>query len=151
MTKKLDLKVVLSSLDSNDYFHYDKLPEDEQKEFSPWVIMRYLSNSCGRYKENQLISVNEIVNVDFNVLKNHKKLQWMLLADCGLGSKQYHPWIAPPKGQHKTKNHELLSKMFPFNNAEELDLMVSKYTKDDLLELMLEHGIDDKEIEAYFS
>jgi hypothetical protein len=136
VTKKLDLKVVLSALDSNDYFHYDKLPEDEQK---------------GRYKENQLISVNEIVNVDFNVLKNHKKLQWMLLADCGLGSKQYHPWIAPPKGQHKTKNHELLSKMFPFNNAEELDLMVSKYNKDGLLELMLEHGIDDKEIEAYFS
>ena len=149
-SKKLDLKKIFNYLDHNDYSSYEKLSDDERNDFVPWVIMRYMSSVSGKYAEHQLISVNEIVNVDFSAIKDHKKLQWMLLADCGIGFNQNHVWIAPPKVPKVAVRTELLTKMFPHYNKEEIQLLMTKYSKDELRELMLDHGIDVKEIELFF-
>jgi hypothetical protein len=90
--KLLDIKDVLSNLDCNNYEYYNNLSDDEKKEISSFVLMRFLSSSSGNYPEHYLLCVNDIVNYNFSILNKHPNLMWMSLALCGIGSKQYHPW-----------------------------------------------------------
>jgi hypothetical protein len=43
----LDIKRELKAVDLKDYDFYDKLTPEEQKEFSPYVLMRFVSNVQG--------------------------------------------------------------------------------------------------------
>lgn len=147
---KLDLKVVLAAIDTNNYGFYDSLSEEEVKDLSPWVLMRYFSSCADPHAEHHLLAVNEVVNVDFNELKNHKKLQFLLLAACGVGKKVYHPWVAPPKNKASSKKHEILSEFFPNNSTSEIQLMVDMHTDEEMVEFFVENGVDMKDFEAYF-
>ena len=46
-TAKLDIKRELNAVDRKVYDFYDKLSDEERKAFSPYVLMRYVSNVQG--------------------------------------------------------------------------------------------------------
>jgi len=146
---KLDLKQVLQKADCNDYGFYSKLEADEKKEISPWVLMRFMSSCSGVYPEHYLLCVNDIVNCDFNTLSKHKELQWKLLSVCGVGNKQYHPWIAPGKGQKKNKIELFVLELYPHFKNDDIELFLLKHTVDDLILLAKQHGYSDDEIENF--
>jgi len=94
--------------------------------------------------------VNDIVNVDFNLLKKHPELQWKLLAVCGQGSSTYHPWVAPVKRQKKSKLEAFLLKQYPTLSKEELHLFVTINSEEDVKNLARDMGLEEKEIKELF-
>ena len=104
---KNKLSDVLNSLDKSDYKLYDKMSEEQKKDFQPFVLMRYMSCVPNNPVESMiaLVVVNEYVNKYFWDLSSDKEFQAKLLASSGLGKKMYHQWIP-----NKTKNDNVLTK-----------------------------------------
>lgn len=146
--KKLDLfKEVLPALDMRNKDYYAKLSADEKKEIAPYVLMRFMSNAKDtRVADHHLIMVNEIVNRDFSSMSKHPELQWKLLCLCGIGKKQFHPWIAPSKKQARSKLQTALHKLKPHYKLDELELLEELMTEDEKVELFRSAGYEDKEI-----
>lgn len=147
---KIPLKDMLGAIDRNDFDFYSRLDEEQRKAFSPWLAMRYASSASGVAAYHYLLMVNDIVNVDFSLLKKHPELQWKLLAVCGMGSNQYHPYIAPGKKKKKNKIEKLLHERYPTLNADELELLIEINDTEALKELARDNGLDDKEIKELF-
>ena len=106
MAGKLDIKRELAAVDTRNYDFYDSLTDEEKKEFSPFVLMRFISNTTGDtdIQEWFIERTNEMVNKDHWVLsKSHKPLLWKLCASTGIGSKCYHPYLAAGKKEKALK------------------------------------------------
>jgi len=147
----IPLKAMLEAIDRNDLEFYDRLTPDQQKEFSPWLAMRYASSASGMAAYHYLLMVNDIVNCDFSTLKNHPGLQWKLLAVCGQGSPTFHPWIPPGKGKKKKSNiFDFIKQTHPLMENKDIDTLISLNTKEDLKQLAKESGMDDKDIKELF-
>jgi hypothetical protein len=146
----IPIKDQMSAIDRNDFDFYSRLDKEHKKAFSPWITMRCASSAQGVAAYHYLLMVNDIVNVDFSLLKKHPELQWKLLAVCGQGSSTYHPWIAPVKKRKKDKLEAFLSKQHPTLSKEELELLVSINSEEDLKNLARDTGLDEKEIKELF-
>lgn len=152
MTDKLPLPDVLKAIDTRNTNWFNKLSDEQKKSLSPWVLMRFISSCNSNYEEithHYLQMTNEIVNLDFNELKGHDDLQIRLMQIVGLGTKQYHPWIAPGKRQAKDKIVEWLSTIYTECNEDEIDILRSQ-TDAELKELAAECGMSDKQIKELF-
>lgn len=141
----LTLDMELPAMDFRNMNFYRDLSDEHKKEISLWLLMRFMSSSQSA-KEHHLLMVNDLVNQNFSVISKHPELQWKLLALCGSGKKQFHPWIVPPKGQKKNKIEETILEFFPLLNDEELELFLTINTKEDLELFFKENGYDDKTI-----
>jgi len=145
----LSLQAELLAMDSNNMNFYKNLSVEHKKEISPWVLMRFMSSSQS-LTEHHLMMVNDLVNHNFNNLIKHPELQWKLLALCGTGKKQYHPWIAPPKGIKKNKIEAAILSYYPLLRDDELALLFRINSQEDLEEFFKENGYDDKTIKELF-
>ena len=147
MVEKLDMQLLMAAIDERVYDAYDDLTEQEQKAVSPLIVMRWAC--CFRFNNKQsgqrLIDVNERVNKHlFSFQKHDKKLIWRLLASCGTGSYADHTYI----GANKTKDKvvEWLGEIYPAKKQDELVLMRSLMTKDEIKQLAKDYGLDSKQI-----
>lgn len=149
MSQKIPLNEMLAAIDRKDKGFYSRLNDEQKKEFSAWLCMRWASATT-TYSEQYMLMVNDFVNQNFNDLKNHPELQWKLMTLAGVGRTVRHEWIKPPKKTKKNKVQEFVSNLYPHFNDEELTLFLSINTKDQLKDLAKEHGFDDKEIKEIF-
>jgi hypothetical protein len=151
-TKKastLTLKMELPAMDFCNKYFYRNLSAEHKKEISLWVLMRYMSSSQN-HAEHHLMMVNDLVNNEFNSLKKHPELQWMLLSLCGTGREQFHPWIPPPKGIKKDRIEEALIQIYPLLKSDDIELLLKLNSKEELVELFKDNGLDDKTIKEIF-
>lgn len=145
---KVDIKDILGAIDTCDFDFYDNLSEEEQKEFSSWLAMRFASSSAN-YSEYYLLQVNNLVNVNFSDLRSHPKLQWLLLASSGCGRKHYHPYIKPPKkGTADNGVEDFVKSKNPLWNSEEVSLFC-RLNQENMRQYMESFGLDEKEIKKY--
>ena len=93
-----DLFEALSAMDKKDYGYYDRLTEEQQKKFVPYMMTHWMSQvkATGGVQEYYLRSVDYHANQHlFNEnVQKHPKLQWYMLcaSSPGLG-KQFHQWV----------------------------------------------------------
>jgi len=90
-TYKLDLFGLLSKLDKKQYDVWKSYNDDERKEISPLIIMRWLS---GTSDQRQIIFLNEIVNQVVFQLGDHKELMVKLLAVANSGTPRRYFWMS---------------------------------------------------------
>jgi hypothetical protein len=154
MTDKLHISYELERFDRKDRNFFDDLSEDEQKKFSPYMMIRWGASILGSYdlQAYQLLSLNERLNKNFfdvNTTK-HKKFQWLLATtvspDMG---KQYYKWLPASKKETKSKLEKLIAELYPQFDDEEIELIALTNTKQELKELAKSHGWDDKKIKEY--
>jgi hypothetical protein len=93
-----DLFEALSAIDRKDYSYYDRLTEEQQQKFNPYMLIIFMSSVTGRTELQQyhLLSTNECSNKYMfdERIQDHPKLQWMMLCASGLGKgKQFHNYI----------------------------------------------------------
>lgn len=148
----LDIKKELASVDLRDYDFYSKLTDQEKKEFSPYILMRYVSNVDGdRELQEWFISMtNELVNKDhWTLSKNHKDLLWKLFAGCGIGSRLYHPYLKAGTKEKAVKIEKLLAEIYPAAKLSDIKLYAKMMTKQDKEELFDKMGFDKKQRKEY--
>lgn len=148
----LDIKRELAAVDQRNYDFYDNLSDQEKKEFSPYVLMRYTSNVEGDrdLQEWFLERTNELVNKDhWTLSKNHKALLWKLFAGVGIGSKLYHPYLKASSKEKAVKIEKLLAELYPAMKLAEIKMMARMMTKEDKQELFDKMGFDKKQRKDY--
>lgn len=145
----LTLAMELPAMDYRDRDFYKNLSEEHKKEISLWVLMRYMSSSQSE-SELHLTLVNDVVNTNFAVISKHPELQWKLLAMCGTGKKQFHPWIPPGKRAKKNRLEEALISFFPLMKDDELEMLQRINTREDFEQFFKENAFDDKAIKEIF-
>lgn len=148
MTKKkqqIPLADMLRAIDTNNLSFYENLSDDGKKEFSPWLAMRWASNSDS-HPEHYLLMVNGLVNVDFSDLNHHPELQWKLLAVCGSGKSHRHSWVAPPKKGKLSRVLAFLRKLYPEAKQCDLEQLETLLDRDSIVQLAESAGLGDKEI-----
>jgi hypothetical protein len=152
MAAKLDIKRELNAVDRKVYNFYETLTDEEKKVFSPYILMRYVSNVQGDrdIQEWFLEMTNELVNKHHWVLsKNHKNLLWKLFAATGAGVNCYHPYMAAGKKEKANKIEKLLVELYPAMKLSEIKLLASMMDKKDIEELFDKMGFDKKQRKDY--
>lgn len=139
----LDIFKVLEALDNKDYGFYDRLTEEQQKKFVPYVILHWMSS----IKANGMLGAYYVMSTDTNANKymfnervqQHPKLQWLMLcaASPGMG-KQFHQWIphlSDKIGQLKTEAtkkevKDYFAKVFAGSSSDDIDDAATQFVKD---------------------
>jgi hypothetical protein len=148
----LDIKRELIAVDLKNYDFYSKLTAEEQKEFSPYVLMRYTSNVQGdkELQEWFLEMTNELVNKNhWTLSKNHRGLLWKLFAGCGAGVKTYHPYLKANPKEKVVKFEKLLAELYPAMKISDIKLLAKMMSKQEREELFDKMGFDKKQRKDY--
>ena len=149
----LDIKRELRAVDQREYNFYDNLSDQEKKEFSPYILMRYVANvqlNEPDIQEWYLERTNEFVNKNhWTLSKNHKALLWKLFAGCGVGMKTYHPYLKASSKEKAVKIEKLLAELYPAMKLSDIKLQAKLMTKEDKNELFDKMGFDKKQRKDY--
>lgn len=149
---KLSIQYEMAKFDQKDRDFYDSLTEEEQKKFSPYLMIRWGASVQGSadLQAYYLMSVNEKLNKNFFDISTaqHKKLQWLMATTVSPGmGKQYHQWLsAKKKESNNNKAEKFLAKLYPSMKMGDVKLMAELNTKAELKQLAKEYGMDDKQI-----
>lgn len=148
----LDIKRELSAVNLRNYDFYDNLNDKEKKEFSPYVLMRWITGAKGtrELQEWYIDHVNEKINKDHWVLsKDDKPLLWKLYASCGIGSPVNHEYMKAGSKEKPVKIEKLLCELYPGMKMGDIKLMASLMTKQDRTDLFDSLGFDKKQRKEY--
>ena len=150
--RALDLSRLLAAVDNKNYNFYDNLSTVELKEFSPYILMRYVSNVDSDDSDLQewfIERTNELVNKNyFSLGKDNEKLLWQLYAATGTGYKTYHPYL-PALKKEFNKIEKLLAELHPSYKIEDVKLLASLMTDTEKGELLDDMGFDKKQRKEY--
>ena len=141
----LSLTAELTAMDFCNKHFYRNLSEQHKKDIELWPLMRFMSSSR-EDSEHHLLLVNKLVNHEFNTLRKHPELQWMLLSLCGNNKKQYHQWIKPPGRAKKDLLEQELLNYYPLLKDDDIDILLKTNSKKDFEQFFKDNGYDDKTI-----
>jgi hypothetical protein len=151
-TKKraLDLNRVLTAIDQKNYNFYDNLTDQEKKEFSAFVMMRFISNSTGDQdiQEWFVEMTNEFVNKNFWDISKFPDLTWKLCSAVGVGATMRHQYLGTKKVE-LDKFENLLAEINPSMKLDDVQFLASLMDKEDRTELFDDLGFDKKERKKY--
>lgn len=151
VSDKLSIGYEMAQLDAKNRDFFDNLSPEEQKKFSPFLMIRWGSAVKGsaELQEYYLRRTNDELNKNFFDISTteHKKFQWLMATTISPGmGKQYHEWIAPRKKNSNNKALKFFRELYPHLKESDLELLVQLNTKDDIKQLARNHGWDDKRI-----
>lgn len=150
---KLDLfKQTLPAIFNCKLDFYEKLTDEEKKEISPRVLMRWLSGFEPTHVAG-LDFINTNLNRNIDILGNHPELQWKLLCAVGselkVGSKNPRVvWYKLPKSKNKSKTpflDKLILSKYPLLSSFEISLQRDRILKNGYEFLITEFGLSDQE------
>ena len=145
----------MAAFDRKDRDYYDKFTDEEKKQFSTYLMLRY-GASVGGNKDLQayyLMATNKYVNKHFFDLNKHTKLQWLMCTTVSpnMGN-QFHYWLAAKKKEGKSTNklRKVVASLYPNMKSDEMDMFMSMNTEKEIKEYCKELGWDDKRIKSEF-
>lgn len=152
MSDKLNINNEMRQLDMKNRDFYDELTPEEKKKFSLFLMLRWGSSvqASSDIQAYYVMSLNENLNKHFFNLSKHPKLQWLCATAVSPGVGAFkHQWIAPKKREGAdNKSSKFLREMFPHLKEDEIELLRTINTKDDLKQLARDNGWDDKRIKS---
>ena len=153
MAKKplLQIKDIMAAVDRKDYNYYTNLTDEQRKSLNLWMTQRYASSVQGKFAGHYLVMINEFMNTNWSDVSKHPELQWKLMCLAGTGKPQFHPFVKVPKAKRKKdKVEEIVRDMFPLLKNDEVELFLKMNTKDEIKDIAMENGVDDKTLDEAF-
>jgi hypothetical protein len=114
--------------------------------------MRYISNPQGEpdIQDWFIERTNEYVNLHhWTLSKNHKDLLWKLFAATGAGFPVNYNYLASSKKEKVKKIEKLIAELNPTMKLNEVKMLASMMTKQDIDELLDNMGLDKKQRKEY--
>ena len=144
MSNKLDITNEMLQFDKKNRNFMDELTEEEQKKFSPFLMIRWGSDVQGSadLQGYYLMATNERLNKHFFAVNRHPQLQWLMATSVspGLGTHR-HQWIAPKKKEAGlSAKRKALVAMYPDYKDDEIELLAAITTKKELDAYIKQHG-----------
>lgn len=97
-SQDFDLFKAIEAIDKKDYGWFDKLTDEQQKKFVPYMMLHWIS----AVKASGPLGAYYVMSTDANAnrhmfnerVQQHPKLQWLMLCASSPGmGKQFHQWI----------------------------------------------------------
>lgn len=152
MSDKLNIANEMRQFDNKSRTFYRELTDEERKKFSNYLMIRWGSSVQGsaELQAYYLMACNENLNKHFFEINRHPELQWLCATTVSPGMGTFrHDWIKQKKREgSSSKAVKFLKEIYPTYSNDELELLASINTTDDLKKLAREHGWDDKRIKA---
>lgn len=152
MAAKLDIGRELKGVNDRNHDFYKNLTDEEKKAFSPYILMRYVSNPQIDTETYEFVleRVNDLVNINhWTLSKGHKPLLWQLFASCGVGMPVKYTYLKASSKEKANKIEKLLEEIYPAMKLEEIKILASMMTKEDKEELFDKMGFDKKQRKDY--
>lgn len=141
----------MAAFDRKDRAYYDKFTDEQRKQFSTYLMLKYGANVSGNsdMQAYYLMATNERVNKHFFDLGKHPKLQWLACTSVspGMGN-QFHYWLKTKKKEGDNKSQKFLAKLYPTMKSDEIELLAKINDKRDIADMARNLGFDDKSIKA---
>ena len=151
MSSSLEIKYEMQAFDRKDRAYYDKFTDEQRKQFSTYLMLKYGANvgGSGDLQAYYLMATNERVNKNFFDLNKHTKLQWLCCTTVSpqMGN-QFHYWLKAKKKEGDNKTQKFLAKLFPTMKSDEIDLLAKINDKRDIADMARSLGYDDKSIKS---
>jgi len=142
----------MAAFDRKDRKYYDKFTDEERKQFSTYLMLRYGASVEGNidFQSYYLLATNENVNKYFFDLNKHPKLQWLMCTTVSPNmGKQKHYWQGAKKKEgSNNKAIKFLTEQFPQLKDDEIKLLAELNDKRDLTDMARKLGWDDKRIKS---
>ncbi len=145
---KLDLWKLLSSINMKNIDYYNNMTEEEMKEFSPLVIMRWLTGcSDSRSKPaRQLAIINQFLNPYVFHLRKHEGLLYKLMTITTDNFDGKYRFIKKHKPNIKfPKSTKVIKELFNYNKKDSQDA-VNVLSSTDIIDMAKTLGYQDPEI-----
>ena len=148
--RELDLSTVLKNIDLKNYEFYDSLSDKATKEFSAFVMLRFISNSDGDadLQEWFVETTNEVLNKNFWSISKHKDFTWKLCSAIGVGQPFFHQYL-PTKKIELDRFETLLGELYPAMKLEDIKMLSSMMDENDRIELFDKMGFDKAQRKEY--
>ena len=142
--RSIDIFTLLEQIDRKNYQIWDSLTEEQRKEFSPLVTLRWMA---GTTDPVQLIFLNEIMNPTIFTLGDKKEFLLKLLTVCSNGKLKRYQWINYKVGGSKKmkKSVELIANHYKLGPKEAEDTR-RLFNEEELIELAEANGWQKDEI-----
>lgn len=142
----------MAAFDRKDRAYYDKFTDEQKKQFSTYLMLRYGAsvNGSSDLQAYYLMATNERVNKNFFDINKHPKLQWLVCTTVSPGmGKQHHYWQGSKKKEgSNSKAVKFLTSVYPELKQDEIELLAEINDKRDLENLARTLGYDDKRIKS---
>ena len=143
--KKSPLYIVneMAAFDRRDYEYYDKFTDEERKQFSTFLMLKWGANVGGiaDLQAYYIMATNHNVNKNFFDLGRHPKLQWLMCTTVSPSmGKQYHYWLKSRKEKDDNTVKNKLKKIFPAMKLEDIEVMAEYVTDKDIKQYERDHG-----------
>jgi hypothetical protein len=148
MNDPLNIRNEMRAFDRKQRDWFDQLEPEQQKKFSPYLMIRWGSSVHGSsdMQEYYVLSTNYKLNRRFFSVSasRHKKLLWLLATTVSpdLGA-QDHPWIKPRPREKTSRTVQMLREMYPDLNEDEINLLDRINDAADIRRAHKDHGNQD--------
>lgn len=148
--RELELPAVLKAIDLKNYGFYDTLTDKQKKEFTAFVMMRFISNAPGDrdIQEWFVEMTNEFVNKNYWTISKHAGLTWKLCAAVGTGVPTFHKYLSTKKIE-LDKFENLLGEIYPAMKLDDIKMLASIMDDADREELFDKMGFDKEQRKQY--
>ena len=149
MSDKLNIRNEMQQFDRKNRNFYDELTVEERKKFSNYLMLRWGSSvkANADFCKYYILSMNQNANKHFFTLNKHPKLQWLLMTCVSPNMGTFdHEWIAFKGKSAKNKKHQLLSELNPTLKDDEIELLSTITSDDELVQTLKDRGWEDKKI-----
>lgn len=151
MSDKITIKDETAAIDMGARDLWDNFTDDQRKQISLYLLLRYASSVKSNDRELQELAVlktNEYYNKNFFDISKHPKLLWYLVCMTGNEDKKilYHEWIGNKKKTGNNKIVSVLETLNPNLKDDEIELLAAMTTESELKKHLKDLGWDDKEI-----
>lgn len=145
----LDIKNEMKAFDRKDRGYYDKFTDEERKKFSTYLMLRWGASVTGNEEMQAyyLMATNENVNKNFFDLGKHPKLQWLCCTTVSPNmGQQHHYWLGAKQKKSNGKVQKFLERLYPTMKNDELELLATINSLDDIKEVARDMGMSEQEI-----
>lgn len=147
--RKLSLARQFRAIDSKQRNFLESLDEEERKEYSSYLAIKYAANVEGipELEEYYIIAANERANPHYLSLSRHPELQWLLLTTISPGMGNHnHYWLKAPTRRGGNRLRNFVEQLYPHFGDDEIDLMLTINSVDDFKNYARDLGWDDRQI-----
>lgn len=137
-------KELLPILQSGTFQDILDISDADLKKISPLIALKMMASVKGKNAQDALLLYNEIANEGFFELRDHPRLQLMLLMTLRQQGRNYFA------GTHKKDTvSETIQKFYPHLKKDEIDMLINMSSKEEIIDLGSQFGMQDKELKEW--
>lgn len=141
--RKVDIFWVLNQLDGKNFELWDQLNEDQRKEVSPFVILRWLT---GCADPEQLVMLGEVASTCLFDFGQKKELMLKILAACTVNGAKRYRWVNPKSTtKSSSKALQLISLTYRMSPKQAAEVR-PQFTIEEIVELATAQGWQKDEL-----